>query len=592
MASVLAWFGAGTAAAAGTAAVVLPTVTVTATTLATAAAVGLTAAEVAAIGIGAAGAYGASGGFDSGGDGGGSGGGNDAGGGSQLTAQDLYDLGYEFDMPLDDAAVANMTQEAGTSLGLEKAGFSWTDGLGWLKTGLGLFNAAAGAYAQYKGGKNAAGNADAAARDSRLSAEDAKRRAAQLELWGLDQAKLQQPWDENGGRALAGEQLRALLSDPAGVAANDPAYKLRMQAAARAMGIYGQDSGAMGVAAADASSSWYDQRLAQLAGLSGATAPPGAGGQLGYNTLTGAANIAGMGQASGAFGNQATGAANNARNSATLGTINAAGQLVDTVGRLIGGNSGGGDYRFTVGVTDPTSASGGATTGTPGATIGANGKPGHDASTSTAGGAPVPSSGGPYPDPEYDAAGLGKQPPVAISQGPFLPGADQLGGGPFVGPLQQMQGLGQFSDAPGPNRPRYLVPNAGSTGPLVQRDPSSALGPGQIPAPAGYARGPTPPMYTNDSQASMSNMGQFKSPGQGYASGPYLDPEFGSGRPPPNAQGNNIGPPGTIDPTIGALPLEPGDQTQNMSDLGYFSFGGDLLGNYLKPRGLAQSRGG
>jgi hypothetical protein len=84
------------------------------------------------------------------------------------------------------------------------------------------------------------------------------------------------PWSASGGRALADEQLQALMRDPSQAAANDPAYKLRIQGAQRAMGAYGQDSGAMSVAGAGASTTWLDQRLASLAGLENLGNPVGA----------------------------------------------------------------------------------------------------------------------------------------------------------------------------------------------------------------------------------------------------------------------------------------------------------------------------
>ena len=75
------------------------------------------------------------------------------------------------------------------------------------------------------------------------------------------------PWTASGGRALADTQLQSLMRDPSQTAATDPAYKLRIQAAQRAMGSYGQGSGNMAVAGADASTSWLDNRLTSLANL-------------------------------------------------------------------------------------------------------------------------------------------------------------------------------------------------------------------------------------------------------------------------------------------------------------------------------------
>ena len=92
------------------------------------------------------------------------------------------------------------------------------------------------------------------------------------------------PWGQSGGRALADSQLQELMRNPGGVAENDPAYKLRIQGAQRAMGPMGQGSGAMAVAGANASTDWFNQRLAQLGGMAGASASPAAGA---YTQMTG-----------------------------------------------------------------------------------------------------------------------------------------------------------------------------------------------------------------------------------------------------------------------------------------------------------------
>lgn len=93
-------------------------------------------------------------------------------------------------------------------------------------------------------------------------------------------AKQASPFDQYGGRAIANGQLNALMQDPTGAAQNDPAYKLRIQAAQRAAAPYGQGSGRMAVAAANAGTDWYNNRLAQLGQLAGAGFSPGQGGQL------------------------------------------------------------------------------------------------------------------------------------------------------------------------------------------------------------------------------------------------------------------------------------------------------------------------
>jgi hypothetical protein len=98
------------------------------------------------------------------------------------------------------------------------------------------------------------------------------------------------PFGTSGGRATADAQLQALMTNPGAISASDPAFKARMQGAQRAMAGMGQDSGAMAVAGANASSTWYDQRLASLGGL--ATAPGAAEAQrLG---LSGAGDAAGL----------------------------------------------------------------------------------------------------------------------------------------------------------------------------------------------------------------------------------------------------------------------------------------------------------
>lgn len=91
------------------------------------------------------------------------------------------------------------------------------------------------------------------------------------------------PWGKSGGRSLADAQLQQLLRDPSAVAENDPAYKLRIQGAQRANAQFGQDSGAMSVAGANASTNWYNERLAQLGALAGGGVNPGTGAQIGLN---------------------------------------------------------------------------------------------------------------------------------------------------------------------------------------------------------------------------------------------------------------------------------------------------------------------
>ena len=88
-------------------------------------------------------------------------------------------------------------------------------------------------------------------------------------------------WASSGGQALGVQQLQSFMSDPD--PENDPAYKLRIQAAQRAMAGYGQNSGAMAVAGANASTDWYNQRMAQLANVAGAPGNAVGAAQIGLN---------------------------------------------------------------------------------------------------------------------------------------------------------------------------------------------------------------------------------------------------------------------------------------------------------------------
>lgn len=106
------------------------------------------------------------------------------------------------------------------------------------------------------------------------------------------------PWGTSGGYELAGQQLQDLMKDPMQVAATDPAYQMRIQGAQRAMGIYGQDSGAMSVAGANASTDWYNQRLQQLGSLAGAGLNPAQAGQIGIQGTQNAITTTGQGLAS------------------------------------------------------------------------------------------------------------------------------------------------------------------------------------------------------------------------------------------------------------------------------------------------------
>jgi hypothetical protein len=110
------------------------------------------------------------------------------------------------------------------------------------------------------------------------------------------------PWGASGGRGVADAQLQELLKNPGGVASKDPAYALRMQGAQRATATQGQNSGAMAVAGANASTDWYNQRLAQLGGISGATQNPAAGEQISMAGMTNANDLASKSLASIGYG--------------------------------------------------------------------------------------------------------------------------------------------------------------------------------------------------------------------------------------------------------------------------------------------------
>lgn len=115
------------------------------------------------------------------------------------------------------------------------------------------------------------------------------------------------PWGNSGGRSLADAQLQELMRNPEAVAASDPAFKLRVMGAQRANAQYGQDSGAMSVAGANASTDWYNARLAQLGGMAGAGVAPGAGSGVMVQGLDNAfdassAALASLGYAAGTAG--------------------------------------------------------------------------------------------------------------------------------------------------------------------------------------------------------------------------------------------------------------------------------------------------
>jgi len=130
---------------------------------------------------------------------------------------------------------------------------------------------------------------------------EAMKKAARRAAAGAD------PWGMSGGRGLADAQLQELMRNPEAVAATDPAFKLRVMGAQRANAQYGQDSGAMSVAGANASTDWYNARLAQLGGMAGAGSAPGAGGGVMVQGLDNAfdassAALASLGYAAGTAG--------------------------------------------------------------------------------------------------------------------------------------------------------------------------------------------------------------------------------------------------------------------------------------------------
>lgn len=126
--------------------------------------------------------------------------------------------------------------------------------------------------------------------------------AEQLRKLAAQSGKRADPWGASGGRSLADTQLQELMRNPGQVAARDPSYGLRMQGAQRANAIYGQDSGAMAVAGANASTDWYNQRLAQLSGLAGTGFSPGTAEQFGMSGTAGASELAGKSLASIGYG--------------------------------------------------------------------------------------------------------------------------------------------------------------------------------------------------------------------------------------------------------------------------------------------------
>ena len=104
------------------------------------------------------------------------------------------------------------------------------------------------------------------------------------------------PWGSSGGRNLADAQLQKFMTNPTA----DPSYALRIRGAQRANAQFGQDSGAMAVAGANASTDWFNARMAQLGGLAGAGGNPAQGVQVQMGGLEGANKL--LSDSLGSFG--------------------------------------------------------------------------------------------------------------------------------------------------------------------------------------------------------------------------------------------------------------------------------------------------
>lgn len=138
-----------------------------------------------------------------------------------------------------------------------------------------------------------------------MTQADAMRRQAMLA------GKAGDPWGQSGGRGMADSQLQQLMTNPGQAAASDPSYGLRIQGAQRAMAPMGQDSGAMAVAGANASTDWLNQRMSALGGLAGAGVNPGQGAQLQMTGQAGANSLASQSLASIGYGVTQAGGGNN-----------------------------------------------------------------------------------------------------------------------------------------------------------------------------------------------------------------------------------------------------------------------------------------
>tara|TARA_R110000868_G_scaffold58135_1_gene179630 strand:- start:235 stop:747 length:513 start_codon:yes stop_codon:yes gene_type:complete len=136
--------------------------------------------------------------------------------------------------------------------------------------------------------------------------------AGQLKKAGQQASRTANPWGAGGGQALADSQLQQLMTNPGQVAAQDPSYALRLQGAQRATAQQGQNSGAMAVAGANATSNWYDQRMAALGGLAGAPGNPGGAAQLGLQGQIASGDMLSKGLGSIAYGTNSMPGMNNA----------------------------------------------------------------------------------------------------------------------------------------------------------------------------------------------------------------------------------------------------------------------------------------
>ena len=159
---------------------------------------------------------------------------------------------------------------------------SWADSLPSLKTAAGIAQPIQSVYSGY----------------------EALRRAKQMQQLAMSAGASADPWGASGGRAQAEQQLMTLNSNPSAAMATDPRYAAMIQAAQRTTAMYGQDSGAMAVAGAQAGGNWYSQRMAELSGLVGANQNPAAAAQIQLQGAGMSNQLASQGLASVGYGTQ------------------------------------------------------------------------------------------------------------------------------------------------------------------------------------------------------------------------------------------------------------------------------------------------